>query len=69
MVQEDWAPGFFVKHFVKDMGIALEDAGRMNLKLKGLELAMSFYDRVKDAGYSENGTQVLLKVLRGLNQQ
>lgn len=69
MVQEDWEPGFFVKHFVKDMGIALEDAGRMNLKLKGLELAMSFYDRVKDAGYSENGTQVLLKVLRGLNQQ
>ena len=69
MVQEDWAPGFFVKHFIKDMGIALEDAARMNLKLKGLELAKSFYEQVKDAGYSENGTQVLLKVLRGLNQQ
>ena len=69
MVQEDWAPGFFVKHFIKDMGIALEDAGRMNLKLKGLELAMSFYDQVKKAGCSENGTQVLMRVLRGLNQQ
>ena len=69
MVQEDWAPGFFVKHFIKDMGIAIEDAGRMNLKLKGLELAMSFYDQVKKAGCSENGTQVLMRVLRGLNQQ
>jgi len=69
MVQEDWAPGFFVKHFIKDMGIALEDAGRMNLKLKGLELAMSFYEQVKKEGCSENGTQVLMRVLRGLNQQ
>ncbi|MDC1005057.1 NAD(P)-dependent oxidoreductase [Opitutales bacterium] len=69
MVQEDWVPGFFVKHFIKDMGIALEDAGRMNLKLKGLELAMSFYEQVKKEGCSENGTQVLMRVLRGLNQQ
>jgi 3-hydroxyisobutyrate dehydrogenase len=69
MVNEDWAPGFYVKHFIKDMGIALEDAQRMNLKLKGLELAMTFYEQAKNAGHSENGTQVLMNVLRDLNEQ
>jgi 3-hydroxyisobutyrate dehydrogenase len=69
MVNEDWAPGFYVKHFIKDMGIALEDAEKMNLKLKGLELAMTFYEQVKNAGHSENGTQVLMNVLRDLNEQ
>ena len=46
------------------MGIALEDAGRMNLKLKGLELAMSFYEQVKKEGCSENGTQVLMRGIK-----
>ena len=69
MVNEDWAPGFYVKHFIKDMGIALEDAQRMNLKLKGLELAITFYEQAIKAGHSENGTQVLMNVLRDLNEQ
>lgn len=68
MAKEDWEPGFFVKHFVKDMGIALDDAGRMGLKLKGLELARDFYERVKDAGFTDKGTQVLLRVLRTMNE-
>ena len=68
MAKEDWEPGFFVKHFVKDMGIALEDAGRMGLKLEGLELARDFYERVKDAGFADKGTQVLLRVLRAMNE-
>ena len=68
MAKEDWEPGFFVKHFVKDMGIALDDAGRMGLKLKGLELARDFYERVKDAGFADKGTQVLLRVLRTMNE-
>lgn len=68
MAKEDWEPGFFVKHFVKDMGIALEDAGRMGLKLEGLELARDFYERVKDAGFADKGTQVLLCVLRAMNE-
>ena len=57
-----------VKHFVKDMGIALEDAERMGLKLKGLELARDFYERVEDAGFAQKGTQVLLRVLRTMNE-
>jgi 3-hydroxyisobutyrate dehydrogenase len=67
MINEDWEPGFYVKHFIKDMGIALEDTTKMGLELKGLELAMTFYKQVEKAGYSENGTQVLIKVLKDLN--
>ena len=68
MAKGDWEPGFFVKHFVKDMGIALEDAERMGLKLKGLELARDFYKQVEDAGFAQKGTQVLLRVLRTMNE-
>ncbi len=68
MAKGDWAPGFFVKHFVKDIGIALEDAERMGLKLRGLELARDFYERVEKEGFAEKGTQVLLRVLRTMNE-
>ena len=49
------------------MGIALEDSKRMGIQLRGLELANEFYNKVMNSGYSENGTQVLLKVLREMN--
>lgn len=68
MVESDWEPGFFVKHFVKDMGIALEDSKQMGLELKGLALASEFYERVEKEGFSEKGTQILLKVLRKMNE-
>ena len=67
MVESDWEPGFFVKHFVKDMRIALDDSKRMDLNLKGLGLAFEFYERVEMEGFGEKGTQVLLKVLREMN--
>jgi 3-hydroxyisobutyrate dehydrogenase len=69
MINQDWEPGFYVEHFIKDIGIALDDAQKMGLNLKGLELASSFYQRVQDAGYQKKGTQVLLKVLKSLNDQ
>ncbi len=68
MVRSDWEPGFFVKHFIKDMGIALDDSKRMGLELKGLALASEFYQRVEEEGFAEKGTQVLLKVLRKMNE-
>ncbi len=68
MIKGDWEPGFYVKHFIKDIGIALNDAEKMGLQLKGLELAKFFYSEVINAGYPEKGTQVLLKVLRSLNK-
>jgi 3-hydroxyisobutyrate dehydrogenase len=69
MIKEDWEPGFYVKHFIKDIKIALDDAEKMGLELKGLELAKYFYSAVISAGYPEKGTQVLLKVLRSMNKR
>jgi 3-hydroxyisobutyrate dehydrogenase len=68
MVESDWEPGFFVKHFVKDMGIALDDSKRMGLNLRGLALASEFYERVEKEGFADKGTQILLKVLRKMNE-
>ena len=69
MLNQDWEPGFYVKHFVKDMGIALNDAKKMGIRLQGLELAHQFYKKVSQSGYEEQGTQVLLKVLKDLNNE
>jgi 3-hydroxyisobutyrate dehydrogenase len=58
----DFAPGFFVKHFIKDMRIALESADEMGLELPGLKLAKSLYDKLAAQGGEDNGTQALLKL-------
>jgi 3-hydroxyisobutyrate dehydrogenase len=60
-------PGFFIKHFVKDMGIALEEARRMNLSLPGLSLANQFYIAAMAMGLEGLGTQGLYKVFQRLN--
>jgi len=58
----DFAPGFYVKHFLKDMRIALESAEAMKLDLPGLRQAKKLYDEVAARGWDENGTQVLLRL-------
>ncbi len=57
----DFAPGFFVKHFIKDMKIALESASEMGLELPGLELAKGYYDKLSGQGGSDDGTQALFR--------
>ena len=59
IVANDFDPGFFVEHFVKDLGIALEETRRMDLKLPGLELASELYQRVQENGRGKLGTQAL----------
>ncbi|MBA9025055.1 NAD(P)-dependent oxidoreductase [Peribacillus huizhouensis] len=61
MIQGDFEPGFYIKHFLKDMKIALEEADRMNLQLPGLTLAKSLYDQLVEAGEEDRGTQALYK--------
>lgn len=58
----DFAPGFFVHHFIKDMAIALSEAGRMGLDLPGLALARKLYDRLAAQGHGEDGTQGLFRL-------
>jgi len=63
----DFNPGFFVKHFVKDMDIALKEARAMKLSLPGLSLAHQFYVAAMAEGYENLGTQSLYKVFERLN--
>jgi len=62
IIAGDFAPGFFVKHFIKDMGIAIEESRQMGLKPAGLELAKSLYDRLASQGGSDLGTHALYKL-------
>ena len=60
MMKRDQAPGFYIKHFLKDMRIALEEAELMGLHLPGLELSKKLYDELVNEGMAENGTQALI---------
>lgn len=61
MIIEDYSPGFFIKHFIKDMALAIESANELNVKLPGLELAHRLYSILAENGYDENGTQALVE--------
>lgn len=63
MIAGNFDPGFFVEHFIKDMGIALAEAERMNLKLPGLELARELYGRLAERGHARDGTHALVLAL------
>jgi len=61
VLKGDYAPGFYVRHFVKDLGLALTAARELKLNLPGLELAARLYDQVVAAGDADLGTQALAK--------
>jgi 3-hydroxyisobutyrate dehydrogenase len=59
ILANNFDPGFFVEHFIKDMGIALEEARRMKLSMPGLALAHELYIALAAQGHSRSGTQAL----------
>jgi 3-hydroxyisobutyrate dehydrogenase len=63
----NYDPGFYIEHFVKDMGIALAEAERMNLAMPGLSLVHQFYLSAKALGWEKLGTQGLYRVLARMN--
>ncbi len=67
MVQKDFNPGFFIKHFVKDMGLALAEAKKMNLALPGLALANQFYIAAMAMGFGNLGIHGLYQVFEKMN--
>ncbi|MBA4189904.1 MAG: oxidoreductase [Planctomycetaceae bacterium] len=67
MLARNFEPGFYVEHFIKDMGIALAEAEKMNLSLPGLGLAKQLYEAVRAQGYGRKGTHALLMALEHLN--
>ncbi|EGQ0561188.1 NAD(P)-dependent oxidoreductase [Listeria monocytogenes] len=64
VLKDDFSPGFFIKHFIKDMGIAISEAKQMGLELPGLTLAEKMYQTLAEQGLSEEGTQALIKYYR-----
>lgn len=62
VLKGDFAPGFFVKHFIKDMKIAIGSAENMGLDLPGLQLAKQLYEKLADRGCEDDGTQALFKL-------
>ena len=61
MLKGDLEPGFYIKHMVKDIKIAIDEAERMNLQLPGLSLAKELYAQLQAQGYGEKGTQALIR--------
>lgn len=67
IVKKDFNPGFAIKYFIKDMGIALQEAKKMNLKLPGLSLVHQLYTASMEMGLENLGTQGLYKVFEKMN--
>jgi len=64
MLAGNFEPGFYVKHFIKDMSIALESAEAMGLETHGLRLAKSLYEKLAASGGADRGTQALFQLYR-----
>jgi len=68
ILRRNFDPGFFVDHFIKDMGIALKESARMGLCLPGLALVHQLYLAVKAQGHGKNGTQALILALEDMSR-
>ena len=65
IIKGDFEPGFFVEHFIKDMGIALAEAKKMGIKLPGLEMAYGLYKKLdEEMKMGRKGTQALYLALK-----
>ena len=67
IIKRNFDPGFIIEHFIKDMGIALQEAKRMDLSLPGLALAHQFYVAARALGLGKNGTHALALVFEKMN--
>jgi 3-hydroxyisobutyrate dehydrogenase len=67
ILKRNFDPGFFVEHFIKDMGIALDEAKKMNLSLPGLALVHQLYLSVKAQGHGRLGTHALMLALEHMS--
>lgn len=67
VLANDFDPGFFVEHFLKDLSIVLEECRRMNIALPGTALAQQLYQGVAAQGHEKSGTQALMLALASLS--
>jgi 3-hydroxyisobutyrate dehydrogenase len=62
VIKGDFAPGFMIEHFLKDLSIALDEADRMGLKLPGATQARQLYSQLVEQGHAREGTQALARL-------
>ncbi len=67
VLKRNFDPGFFVEHFIKDMGIALDEAARMGLSLPGLALVHQLYQATRAQGHGQKGTHALMLALERMS--
>lgn len=67
IIARNFEPGFFVEHFIKDMGIALDESKRMGIVMPGLALANQLYLAVQAQGFGRKGTHALMLALEQLS--
>ncbi len=68
VLTRNFDPGFFIDHFVKDMGLALDECTRMNITLPGLQVVHQVYRRVQDLGHGRKGTHGLFLAMEEMNR-
>jgi 3-hydroxyisobutyrate dehydrogenase len=64
MLAADFAPGFYIKHFIKDLTLALESAQELGLDARATTLVKELYDRLAAQGHADEGTQALFRLFR-----
>ncbi|MER2131159.1 MAG: NAD(P)-dependent oxidoreductase [Carnobacterium inhibens] len=62
ILKEDYTAGFFVKHFIKDLKIALDEAEKMSLDLPATRQAKELYEDLAQNGFENDGTQAIIKL-------
>ena len=61
ILRDDYEPGFFVRHFIKDMQIAIDSSEAMGIPIPGLKVAKAKFDQIADQGLDNKGTQAVIK--------
>lgn len=64
MIARNFEPGFYIKHFIKDMKIAVTSSTRLELETPGLDLALSLYEKMAEKGFENDGTQGLFRLFK-----
>ena len=64
MIAGNFEPGFYIKHFIKDMKIAAKSSKDLGFQTPGLDLALSLYKKLADNGFENKGTQALYKLFK-----
>jgi len=67
IIKGDFSPGFFVEHFIKDLGIAVCEAEKLNISLPGLKLAKQLYEKTEEISHGRSGSQALYLALKEIS--